>query len=94
MDVHQEKARKADRAASAIGDAMIKTLSDMRSTFTAQFNLDEQLVTLAIAKAAVGIAADATSHATGMGLNESNELEERLQDVIHEAMNELLCDTD
>jgi hypothetical protein len=94
MDVHKEKAGKADRAASAIGDAMIKTLSDMRSTFTAQFNLDEQLVTLAIAKAAVGIAADAASQATGMGLNENNELEERLQDVIYDAMNELLCDTD
>jgi regulator of sigma D len=94
MDVHKEKALKADRAANAIGDAMIKTLSDMRSTFTAQFNLDEQLVTLAIAKAAVGIAADATSQATGMGLNENTELEERLQDVIHDAMNELLCDPD
>jgi hypothetical protein len=94
MDVHKEKALKADRAANAIGDAMIKTLSDMRSTFTAQFNLDEQLVTLAIAKAAVGIAANAASQATGMGLNENTELEERLQDVIHDAMNELLCDSD
>lgn len=94
MDVRQEKARKADRAASAIGDAIVKTLLDMRPTFAARFHLDEQLVTLAIAKAAVGIAADAASQATGMAWNENVELEERLQDVIFDAMNELLCDSD
>lgn len=93
MDVHQEKARKAEHAANSIGDAMVKTLLDMRPAFAARFRLDEQLVTLAIAKAALGIAADATSQATGMALSENSELQERLEDVIFEAMNELLCDT-
>jgi hypothetical protein len=61
MDLHQEKARKADCAVSAISDAMTKTLTDMRRSFAADYDLDDQLVTLAIAKAAVGIAADAAS---------------------------------
>jgi hypothetical protein len=46
---------------------MAKTLTDMRPSFAADYDLDDQLVTLAIAKAAVGIAADAASQATGMG---------------------------
>ena len=64
----------------------------MRSTFADRYDLDEQLVTLAIAKAAVGIAADAASQATGMVAEECNELEDRLHAVVFDAMNELLGD--
>ena len=92
MDLHQEKAQKANRAASAISDAMIKKLADMRPTFAVQYDLDDQLVTLAIAQAAVGIAADVTSQATGMGTDEHAELENRLHAVVFDAMNELLSD--
>ena len=90
MDLHKEKARKADRAVSAISHAMAKTLTDMRPSFAADYDLDDQLVTLAIAKAAVGIAADAASQATGMGADKYNELEERLHTVVFDAMTELL----
>ena len=90
MDLHKEKARKANRAASAISDAMVKKLTDMRPTFAVQYDLDDQLVTLAIAQAAVGIAADAASQATGMGTEEHIELEDRLHAVVFDAMNKLL----
>ena len=90
MDLHQEKAQKADRAASAIGDALAKTLTEMRSDFAFKYDLDDQLITLAIAKAAVGIAADATSQATGMGVSEFNNLEDRLHAVVFDAMTEML----
>jgi hypothetical protein len=90
MDLHQEKARKANRAASAISDEMVRTLTNMRPAFAVKYDLDDQLVTLAIAKAAVGIAADATSQATGMGADEFDALQERLHTVMFDAMNELL----
>jgi hypothetical protein len=92
MDLHQEKAQKANRAACAISDAIVKELVDMRPKFAAQFDLDEQLVTLAIAQAAVGIAADATSQATGMGMDKHVDLENRLHAVVFDVMNELLGD--
>jgi hypothetical protein len=92
MDLYQEKAQKADRAASAIGDALAKTLTEMRSDFAFKYDLDDQLITLAIAKAAVGIAADATSQATGMADAASTNLEDRLQAVVFDAMNVLLDD--
>jgi hypothetical protein len=92
MDLHKEKARKANRAASAISDVMVKKLTDMRPTFAVQYDLDDQLVTLAIAQAAVGIAADAASQATGMGTEEHVELEDRLHAVVFDAMNELLSE--
>lgn len=85
----QEKAQKANRAASAIGSAMEKTLADLRPTFAATYDLDDQLVTLAIAKAAMGIAAGAASEAVGMVTDECDELEERLYDVVYDAINEL-----
>jgi hypothetical protein len=90
MDQHKEKARKADRAVSAVGDAMAKTLTDVRPSIAVQYDLDDQLVTLAIAKAAVGLAADAASQATGMGTDEHDELEGRLHEVVFDAMNDLL----
>ena len=62
----------------------------MRPTFAVQYDLDDQLVTLAIAEAAVGIAADAASQATGMGTDEHIELEGRLAAVVLNAMNKLL----
>src|SRR5215212_1629584 len=65
-DLHKEKARKANHAASAISNMMNKKLTDMRPDFAAKYDLDDQLVTLAIAQAAVGIAANAASQATGM----------------------------
>jgi hypothetical protein len=66
-----------------------KTLADLRPTFAAAYDLDDQLVTLAIAKAAMGIAAGAASEAIGMGTDECDELEERLYDVVYDAINEL-----
>ena len=90
MNQHQEQARKADRAVGAIGHAMAKTLTEMRPSFAVEYDLDDQLVTLAIAKAAVGLAADAASQATGMGTDEYNELEKRLHEVVFDAMNQLL----
>jgi hypothetical protein len=92
MDLNIEKAEKADRAANAIGEVIVKTLTDMRPELATEYELDDQLVTLAIAKAAVGIAADATSQATGMGDAASNDLEDRLQAVVFDAMNDLLED--
>ena len=88
MNQHKENARKADQAANAIGDAMVKTLTEMRSSVEVRYDLDPQLVTLAIAKAAVGLAADAASQATGMGADEYSELEERLHEVVCDAMHE------
>lgn len=92
MNQHQEQARKADRAVGAIGHAMAKTLTEMRPSVANEYDLDDQLITLAIAKAAVGLAANAASHATGMGTDEHNELQERLHKVVFDAMNELLRD--
>ena len=89
MERHKEKARRANRAAKAIGNAMEKTLSDLRPTFVAEYELDDQLVKLAIAKAAVGLAAGAASEAIGMGMDECDELEDRLYDVVHDAITEL-----
>src|SRR2546429_8002256 len=76
MDLHKEKARKANHAASAISNMMVKKLTDMRPDFAVKYDLDDQLVTLAIAQAAVGIAADAASQATGMDTDKHIELEE------------------
>jgi hypothetical protein len=87
---NKEKARKAKRAASAISEAMVKTLTDMRPAFAVKYDLDDQLVTLAIAQAAVGIAANAASQATGLGAADHIELEDRLHEVVFDAMNELL----
>src|SRR3954466_2797080 len=92
MDLHKEKARKANHAASAISDLMVKKLTDMRPSLAMKYELDDQLVTLAIAQAAVGIAADAASQATGMNAEKHIELEERLHAVVFEAMNDLLGD--
>jgi hypothetical protein len=89
MDKRTEKAHRANRAASAFGQAMIRTLTDLRPTMAAAYNLDDQLVTLAIAKASVGIAADAASEAVGMATDECDELEERLHDVISDAISEM-----
>jgi hypothetical protein len=90
MDLHKEKARKANDAASAISDVMVKKLADMRPDFAAEYDLDDQLVTLAIAQAAVGIAAEVTSQATGMDTEKHLELEDRLHTVVFDAMNDLL----
>jgi hypothetical protein len=92
VNQHQEQARKADRAVGAIGHAMAKTLTEMRPSFSVEFDLDEQLVTLAIAKAAVGLAADSASQATGMGTDDYNALKERLHKVVFDAMNKLLSE--
>ena len=92
MDLHKEKARKATRAASAISEEMVMKLTNMRPMFAVEYDLDDQLVTLAIAQAAVGIAADAASQATGMGTEEHIELEDRLHAVVFDAMNKLLGD--
>ena len=91
MDLHKEKARKANHAASAISDVMVEKLTDMRADFADKYDLDDQLVTLAIAQAAVGIAAVAASQATGMDADEHIKLEDRLHAVVFDAMNELLC---
>jgi hypothetical protein len=91
MDLHEEKALKANLAASAISDVLVKTITDMRPDFATKYDLDDQLVTLAIAKAAVGVAADATSQATGMGAVEFSDLEDRLHAVVFDAMNEMLA---
>ena len=88
MDQRKEIARNADRAAEAIGDAMVKTLVDMRPTIAEQYNLDDHLVTLAIAKAAMVITADAASQASGMVAEDCHELEDRLHAVVLDAMNE------
>jgi hypothetical protein len=89
MDRRAEKAQKANQAANAIGQAMMKTLTDLRPSMAAAYDLDDQLVTLAIAKASVGVAADAASEAVGMATDECDELEERLHDVISDAISKL-----
>ena len=66
----------------------MKTITDLRPSMAADYELDDQLVTLAIAKASVGVAADAASEAVGMASDECNELEERLHDVITDAISE------
>jgi hypothetical protein len=90
MEQNVEKARKTNLAASAISNAMSVKLTDMTPGFAVQYDLDDQLVTLAIAQAAVGIAANAASEATGMGADDAIELEDRLHAVVFDAMNELL----
>ena len=92
MNQHIEKARKANRAADAIASSMAQTLLEMRPTFARQFNIDEQLATLAIAQAAMGVGASAASEATGMVAKECAELKERLNAVVFDAMNELLTE--
>jgi hypothetical protein len=86
MDRRKEKAEKANRAASAIGRAITKTLAELRPAFADAYDLDDQLLTLAIAKASVGVAADAASEAVGLRTDECDELEGRLHDVISEAI--------
>ena len=51
MDLPQEKAQKAERVADAVGNALAKTLTELRSDFAFKYDLDDQLITLAIAKA-------------------------------------------
>ena len=92
MDLHKEKARKANRAASGISEVMVKKLTDMRPGLATKYELDDQLVTLAIAQAAVGIAADAASQATGMDSDKRIKLQDRLHAVVFDAMNDLLRD--
>jgi hypothetical protein len=89
MHKRKESAQKADRAASAIGDAMVKTVTDMRPAISDQYELDDQLVTLAIAKAALVITADAASQASGMESEECNDLEDRLHEVVLDAMHKI-----
>ena len=88
MELHHDKVEKATQAADAIGDAIEEKLTDLRATVAAEYDLDDQLVTLAIAKAAVEIVANAASQATGMEAEKSNELEDRLYEVVYEAMDE------
>lgn len=88
MELHHVKVEKATLAADAIGDAMDEKLTDLRATVAAEYDLDDQLVTLAIAKAAVEIVASAASEASGMETDKSNKLEERLYEVVYEAMDE------
>jgi hypothetical protein len=92
MDLHKEKARKANNAADAISDLMVKKLTYMRPHLAIKYELDDQLVTLAIAQAAVGIAADVASQATGMDSDKHIQLQDRLHAVVFDAMNDLLCD--
>jgi hypothetical protein len=92
MDLHKEKARKANTAADAISDLMVKKLTDMRPSLAIKYELDDQLVTLAIAQAAVGIAADVASEATGMDSDKHIQLQDRLHAVVFDAMNDLLRD--
>jgi hypothetical protein len=92
VNQHIEKAGKANRAADAIAGSMAQTLLEMRPIVAHQFNIDEQLVTLAIAQAAMGIAASAASKATGMVAEECAELKDRLNAVVFDAMNELLTE--
>jgi hypothetical protein len=92
VNQHQEDARKANRAVDAIGHEMAITLTNMRPSVATKYDLDDHLVTLAIAKAAVGLAANAASQATGMGTDEHNELQERLHEVVFDAMTELLSE--
>jgi hypothetical protein len=93
VNQHIEKARKANRAADAIASSMSRTLLEMRPALAHQFKLDEQLVTLAIARAAMGVAASAASKATGMVEEECAELKDRLSAVVFDAMNELLTES-
>jgi hypothetical protein len=86
MDRRKEKAERANRAASAIGQAITKTLKGLRPQVADAYDLDDQLVKLAIAKASVGVAADAASEAVGLRADECNELEGRLHDVLSEAI--------
>src|SRR4051794_29614395 len=92
MDLHKEKARKANQAASGISEVMVKKLTDMRPSLATKYELDDQLITFATAQAAVGIAADAASQATGMDGDKRIELEGRLHAVVFDAMNDLLRD--
>jgi hypothetical protein len=91
MDLHKEKARKANNAADAISDLMVQKLTDLRPSLAIEYELD-QLVTLAIAQAAVGIAADVASQVTGMDSDKHIQLQDRLHAVVFDAMNDLLCD--
>ena len=84
MELPQDQVDKATQAA----DAIAKKLTDLRPAVAAEYDLDDQLVTLAIAKAAVEIVANAASQATGMETKKSNELEDRLYEVVYEAMDE------
>ena len=45
MDLHKEKARKSNHAASAISNVIVKRLTDMRPGFAVKYDLDNQLVT-------------------------------------------------
>jgi regulator of sigma D len=92
VNLHIEKAQKANRAADAIASSMAQTLLEMRPAFADRFDIDEQLVTLAIAQAAMGVAANAASKATGMLEEERAELNDRLNEVVFDAMNELLTE--
>jgi len=88
MELHNDKLEKATLAADAIGDAIEEKLTDLRATVAAEYDLDDQLFTLAIAKAAVEIVANAASEVTGMETEKSNELEDRLYKVVYDAMDE------
>jgi hypothetical protein len=50
------------------------------------------LITLAIAKAAVGVAADAASQVTGLGTAACDELEGKLQDVVIDTISDISPD--
>lgn len=86
MDSRQCKADKANRAASDLGWAFMQTFDDLRSNLEVSHDLDDQLVMLAIAKASVGIAIEATAEIADMGKDECEVLEERIYEVIVDAL--------
>lgn len=89
MDASLDKAENANRAATEIGRVLMQTLDELRANLEVAYDLDGQLVMLAIAKASVGIAIGATAEIADMEDNECDELEVRLYEVIFDALGEL-----
>ena len=68
---------------------LLTRIRNGQSSGKTEVNCPASKVKLAIAKAAVGLAAGAASEAIGMGMDECDELENRLYDVVHDAITEL-----
>jgi hypothetical protein len=88
MDSHQNEARKVNHAATEIADALATTLTDVRSQLQSKYELDAQLLYLAISKAAATLAATSAAQAAGLTPREALEMNQKIERTVLDVMYE------
>ena len=88
MASRQEDARKVNHAAGEIAEALAKTLTDVQSMLQSKYNLDAQLLYLAISRAAATIAATSAAQAAGLTPREAFEMNQKIERTVLDLMYE------